>query len=317
MSLNQSKKGVSALIVIVGFVALIIVIIELIPYFAIIDGYFSTAPKLNYTQGVAVSFINVPASESPSSIFALSMQVTSNNRGAPASNVNLCLDNIGLFTLKSTSPCINIPTMFAGDSIPETFYLESPSNSEYANIPYEQQIGYYLNYSYSASSSQSLQFVSQQEYNSGSYSSLPLSLASFGTGGPISIFMSAQQPIIYGSTGQVQLILSNVGDGIVLGPVSVAISMNSNSIEVSPGLFGFTSNKYSNGTVVYSGNLPVGSTTENITIPVILNPTLESSLLSENTPYISPANIYVSISYSYEIDGFVPIRFNVQNYFIG
>ncbi len=311
------KKGATSLslLIVVAFIVIVLIVLLSLPSISIDLNLFSTAPKLNITQGVAVSSISAPSSVSPSSFFNINMYVSNNINGKAASNINLCLDNVGIFTVTSAQSCIRIPNMFSGSRIPETFSLHTPPNNAYGNIPYTQIIGYYLNYSYSASASQSFEFISQQAYNNGNYP--PPSLSSFGnTAGPISIFTSAQQPQIYGSTAQAELILSNVGDGIVLGPVHVSISMDSNQIEVSPDIFGFTTQKYANGTTIFTGSLPISTTTENITIPIVLNPTKESSLSSSGVPYFS-ANMQISISYSYEVDGFMPVKLNVVNYFVG
>ncbi len=307
----KGSSGASA-VAVVAFIVIIVIVFISLPSVSTDLNLFSAAPKLNATQGVAVSSVNAPASVSPSSSFNINIYIANNIHGKAATNVNLCLDNIGIFTVTPSIPCINIPSMVSGFTTPETFSLTAPASDAYGNIPYTQIIGYYLNYSYSASSSQSFEFVSQKEYNSGTYP--PPSLSTFGTAGPISIFTSAEQPQTYGSTAQAQLILSNVGEGIILGPIQISISTNSSQIDVSPGIFGFSSYTYANKTMVFTGSLPVSLTTENITIPIILNPAEERYLNSTGVPYFS-ADMHVSISYSYEINGIMPIKLNVINYF--
>lgn len=312
----SNKKGASglSLLVVVAFIVIVLIVVISLPSIAIDLHMFSTTPNLNVTQGVAVSSINSPTSVTPSSVFNLNMFVSNNINGKAASNINLCLDNIGIFTVKSSS-CVKIPSMFSGARVPETFSLGAPANSAYGNIPYTQEIGYYLNYSYSSSASQKFEFVSQQSYNNANYPTP--SFSSFGnTAGPITIYTSVTQPIIYGSTAQAQLLLENSGNGIVLGNVEVRISMDSSQIEVSPNLFGFSSHTYSNGTLVLTGSLPMTGSSQNITVPIILNQSKETSLSSSGVPYFS-ALMQVSVSYSYEVDSFIPIKLNVVNYFVG
>lgn len=320
---NKRGEASNSILVFVGIVVFIIIIVMLLPYISSALGLFNsggTPPPA--TQGVIVSAIRTPGSVSPATKFDVVFTVYNNINGKGATDINLCLDNIGLFTVVSSpnqngapQSCTQIPVLFAGGSIPETFSLESPADSAYENIPYAQQLGYFLNYSYQASASQSAEFVSQQAYNSNNYPYA--SSASYGnTAGPVSITTLLSAPAIYGSAAQVSLSLANSGTGIILGEVNVNISMDSTYINMTQPPAGFTyEHTYSNGTVVFSGKMLVGASSTFIILPISLNQTKLNALSADGVPYLS-SNIHISISYNYEESGFFPLAFNVQTYYI-
>ncbi|MCL5101068.1 MAG: hypothetical protein M1348_00450 [Candidatus Parvarchaeota archaeon] len=315
-----TKKGASSALMLVGFIVAIIIIIEVLPYASEALGIFSPPQPagLQVTQGVAVYSIDTPSSVSPSTNFNVNFLVKNNINGKPASNIKLCLDNLGLFKLV-TSPnmqggqpqqCTIISTLFTGGSLPEYFTLLAPSNSYYANIPYTPNLGYFLDYSYSASAAQSLEFVSQTAYSSNNYPAP--SYGSFdNTAGPISITTTATQPAIYNTAMNLQLNLANVGNGIVLGQVQVTVSINPSVLSMSQGSLGLTQLN----STTFRGNFSLGVSGLTLTLPLTLNSTRQSAALSAGVPYLS-SNVHVAISYTYEIDGYFPVSLNVQKYFV-
>ena len=319
---NKRGAASNSILVFVGIVIFIIIIVMLLPYISSGLGLFTSGGSPPpATQGVIVSAIRTPGSVSPSTRFDVVFTVYNNINGKGATDINLCLDNLGLFAVVSSpnqigapQDCTQIPILFAGGSIPETFALESPADAAYENIPYTQQLGYFLNYSYQASASQSTEFVSQQAYNSNNYPYV--SSASYGnTAGPVSITTLLSSPAIYGSAAQVSLSLANAGTGIILGEVNVNISMDSAYINMTQPPAGFTyEHSYSNGTVIFSGKMLVGAGPAFVILPVSLNQTKLSTLSANGVPYLA-SNIHVSISYNYEESAFFPITFNVQNYY--
>ncbi|MDP8012503.1 MAG: hypothetical protein RAK22_00160, partial [Nanoarchaeota archaeon] len=126
----------------------------------------------NSTQGVVISDIRYPASVSPLSTFSVTLYVSNNLNGNNADDITLCLDNLGVLNFTNAnqyggSPCVAINNLFAGETVPETFTLRSPSNGAYENIPYAEDVGYYLNYNYTTSFVQPVEFVSENALNSG------------------------------------------------------------------------------------------------------------------------------------------------------
>ena len=297
------------------------IVIILLPYISSDLGIFNSSPTPPpITQGVTASPIQYTSSVSPSTDFDVSFSITNNIDGKGATGIDFCLDNLGIFTIVSSpsqlssgpQECVSIPTLFAGGSVLETFRLSSPSDSAYQNIPYTQLLAYYINYSYRAGASQSLEFVSQQAYSSGDYPAP--SLSSYGnTAGPVSITTSAQLPAVYGTAAQISLALINAGTGMVLGPVNVNITMNSSEINMSQGLFGFTAHQHANGTVTFSGSLSVGTSSTSVTLPLSLGQNEESLLSSNSVPYFLSA-MQVSISYDYLENGFFPVTLKVESY---
>ena len=318
---NLGKRGQNAGVVFVGIIVVIVLVIIFLPYISADLGIFSTAgtpPPV--TQGVVVSSVGYTSSVSPNTQFDVSFTISNNIDGKGATSIDLCMDNLGLFTIASSpnqpssgpQECVDIPTLFAGGSVLEVFRLASPTNGEYENIPYVQEIGYYINYSYAASASQSLEFASEQAYSSRNYP-VP-SFSSYGnTAGPVSIETSAQLPAVYGTAAEVSLGLDNVGTGIVLGPVDINITMNSSEINMTQGLPGFTSHQYANGTVRFSGSLSVGQGTTTATLPIALSSKEDSALSAGNIPYFL-SNMQVSISYSYLENGFFRVALKVESY---
>ncbi len=290
-----------------------------IPYLLPFFGISTSPPPPPITQGVIVQSITPPGSVSPLSRFEVAFTLSNNIRGNQANNVVLCMDNLGIFSIVSNplgtrTACVNVPDMFPGALPRESYSLSSPSNGAYANIPYTQDLGYYLTYSYTTGASQNVEFVSQQSYNSQKYPYFQL--FSFGnTAGPVQINTSMSSPAIYGNDAQILLNLDNVGTGIILGTVSLSISMNSSLLNISsPQSFGLTSKQYQNGTIVFSGVEALGTGSTSITLPVQLNQNKMNSLQTSGVPYFL-SGMHVSISYNYEVDGFFPVTLNTETYY--
>ena len=306
----------------IGFVIVIILAFLFLPYISYNIGLVSPPNAGPITQGIKISSVNYPSSVSPSSTFGLSFFIANNLNGMSARNINFCLDDIGLFTISSSPAggfsngrCIRIPSLFAGGVIGESYSLVSPSNSNYANIPYTQDIGYYINYSYSSTASQEVEFVSSQSSSSGSFPSPPVSVSS-RTAGPISINTSISEPIVYGNDGALSISFSNTGTGVVFGYLSFNMTMNSSQMEIpSASTYGLTEVRLSSGMVLYSGSVFIGSGVASLTFPVGLNGAKASQLSSSGTPYYIP-DIKIAMSYEYEQDGFFPISLLSEKYFI-
>ncbi len=300
-----NNKGASALsvVVVIGFIAVIALLLpNITPYFGISPVKTLTVPP---TEGVIATGLSYPSSITPQSTFGVSFLLLNNLNGKDASNVNLCLDNLGLFTLTSGGRCVVVPSLFAGGSLSESYSLQSPPASAYGDIPYAQIVGYYINFSYGSSSVQSLQFVSQ-----GTSSGVPApQAASFdSSAGPVSVSSSAQQPIVYGQDAQLSVDIQNVGTGIVVGEMTITLSMNSSIINISSARnYGFTPVSYPNGTVVFTAQKYLGQSSLSIILPVSLNPSEESKLSDSGVPYVT-SNINMHISYSYEEDGFFQVK---------
>ncbi|MCL4399564.1 hypothetical protein M1293_03630 [Candidatus Parvarchaeota archaeon] len=322
MLIEKIGRKAQAGVFLIGFLIIIVLVFLFLPYISYNIGLVSPPNAGPITQGIKVSSVNYPASVSPSSTFGLSFFITNNLNGMVARNINFCLDDLGLFTI-SSSPfgsfsdgrCIRISSLFAGGVIGESFSLVSPSNSYYANIPYTQDLGYYINYSYSSTASQEVEFVSSQSSSSGSFPAPPVSISS-RTAGPISINTSISQPIIYGNDGALAISFSNTGSGVVFGYLSFNITMNSSQIEIpSPSVYGLSEKTLSGGLVIYNGSVFIGSGVASLTFPVGLNSAKASELSSSDVPYYIPT-IKLAMSYEYEQDGFFPISLQSERYFI-
>lgn len=318
MGINN-KKGTSSAVILVGLIVAVIVIIEILPYLSEAFGIF-TPPQpagLPVTQGVAISSLNVPSTVSPGTNFDANFLIANNINGKAANNIKLCLDSLGLFNIVSSpnSPgnpqqCTTISNLFTGGTIPEVFTLNAPSNGNYENIPYTQLLGYFLDYSYSASAAQSVEFVSQNAYTGNSYPAPPS--GSFGnTAGPVSITTVATQPSVYNTAMNLELSLTNVGSGILLGQVQVEVSIDPSVLALPQGAFGL---KQINSTT-FEGNISLGVSGATLTLPLGLNAAEQATVSSQGIPYLL-SNVHIAIAYSYEIDGYLPITLNVQKYFV-
>ncbi len=304
---NNKGAGTFSVLVIIGFIVVIFFMWPSIgPYLGITPIKTTTVPP---TEGVVASGITYPSSITPQSTFGVSFLLQNNLNGKVASDIHLCLDNMGLFTLSSGNRCLTVPSLFAGGVLSESYTLNSPPVSAYGNIPYVQTLGYYINFSYASSSVQSLQFVSS---NPSGTIPFPQTNSFDTTAGPLSITSSAQQPVVYGQDAQLNLNLKNVGNGIVIGLVNIVISMNSSLINMtSASNYGFVPTTYANGTVAFSASRYLGQTGLSLILPVVLNSKEESKLSTSGVPYIT-SNINFHISYAYEEDGFFDIKLLTQ-----
>ena len=274
--------------------------------------YFTYSPgpsPLPITEGVLVNY-SYPNLISPSSSFSINFRVSNNLAGNSAKNINLCLDDLGLFSVSSSSHCVGIPSLFAGGVLSESFSLTSPSVGEYGNIPYTQDIGYFVNFSYTSSATQSVIFASQNTLSSGA--TIP-STSFSRTAGPVAVATSVT-PVAYGNDALLQLILDNVGNGIVLGPVAMNISMNSAFINITTPPDGAKVFSYPNGTTVFSFLLNLGTSSLTMEMPIGLSPAEMSGLTSTSAPYSPPFDVHVALSYNYEEDGFFPIYLSAETY---
>ncbi len=310
-----NNKGVSALEILVG-IMFIVLIMLLLPYISSYIGLtglslYSNKYVGNITQGIVISSYTAPSSVSPSSTFGVTLYVSNNANGENAHGVFLCLDNLGIL-INSSPTCRFIPNIFSGITVPESFTLSTPSNGAYGNIPYIQDLGYYLNYSYYTHTQQSVEFVSSSSYSRGDYPT-PTVYSTGSSSGPVLVNTTLTQPIIYGQSGELNIVVDNYGRGVVIGPINMSIVMDSKIINISnPKIFGLSPHVYSNGTVVFTISKNIPASGVSFTIPINLVPSEESYLSSSSIPYIS-SNIQIYVSYDYIEEGFIPISLNTED----
>jgi hypothetical protein len=316
----------------VGAVLLLVIIVALFLYGPVLLNYLGLSPVPSATHlsnkvALAVSPINPPSKVSPSSTFGLTFLVI-NNYGSAASNIFFCLDNLGLFTILSSpqesSPvsngnaitsgrCVSIPSLVTGGTLSEAFTMSAPPTSSYGNIQYSQNLGYYLNFSYSGSASQQLEFVSQAASNSGSYPP-PQTQVSGVTPGPIQISTSSSQPIVYGQDIELTINLNNIGSGTPIGNANMSIVLNSSILTVTgASSLGLKTKTFSNGTEVLYDEVSIGPNGASITLPIALNSVEAGKLTSANVPDFTP-NLHFRVSYSYEQEGYLPIGLYISPY---
>ena len=274
----------------------------------------------NSTQGVVVSSFRIPASIPPKSPFSVVLYVSNNINGNNAQNIHLCLDNLGIIMNQSPT-CVLIPSLFAGGTLPEVFSLVSPPNSFYGNIPYTQEIGYYITYPYSSIIAQPVEFISQSSELSGKYPSIQN--AYNGSSGPVRLATFSQGPATYTDSSTVQVSLANTG-GEVLGFVTVYLAFNSSLLDIpNSNIYKLSSSPYCTqtspfnvpGLKVLCVNETLGLNGLQLSYPVNLTSTEASNLLSSNPPYIElGGQFYVGVRYTYETNGFFPIKLQTETY---
>ncbi|MCW1293973.1 MAG: hypothetical protein OH316_01660 [Candidatus Parvarchaeota archaeon] len=275
----------------------------------------------NSTQGVIISNFRVPSSVPPDSVFSAILYVSNNLNGNNAQGIRLCLDNLGII-LNQSQICQSIPSLFAGGTLPEIFSLKSPPNSFYGNMPYTQEIGYYITYPYSSTLSQPLEFLSQQAELSGKYPPVPTAFN--GSSGPVRLSTSTQGPVVYSDSSAVGISLLNTG-GEVLGNVTMYLAFNSSLLDIpnSGSIYKLSSSAYcadtapmaAAGLKVLCINLTLGLSGLQLSYPVNLTDTEASSLISSNTPYVDiGGQFYVGIRYDYETNGFFPLKLQTEVY---
>jgi len=328
----MNRKGVNGSGIAGGVVVLVIIIILFLygPYLLNSLGLspVPTSNSLNHTVAVGVLSVNAPVKVSPSSTFGAVFLVANNLNGKAASNIYFCLDNLGLFTILSSpetsSPnpngnaitsgrCVSIPSLATGDILSEGFTLLAPAANTYGNIQYSQNLGYYLNFSYIATASQQLEFVSQTASTSSNYPA-PVTQPSGVTAGPISFSSSSSQPVTYGQDIELGLSLNNVGTGVPIGNTQINIALNSSIINITDAnALGFTVKSFSNGTATFSKTITIGPTGASIELPIALSMGEYNKLTGSSIPYIQ-ANIHFSVSYSYEEEGYFPVGLYITPY---
>ncbi len=291
-------------------VALILIIVVVAAFL-----YFSYSPgpaALPATEGVEAIY-SFPASVTPSSTFGVNFYVSNNLAGGSASNINLCLDNLGLFSLASSSSrCVKIPSLFAGGTLFESFSLVAPLSSYYGNIPYSQNLGYFINFSYLSSATQSFVFLSPSTISSGKTG--PVESFS-STAGPVGIATSVSPQVAYGNDAYLELTLSNVGNGIPISNVDMNISMDTAFINMTSLPAGVKVYSYPNGTTVFSFSVDLGSGSVNMQLPIGLSSSELSGLTSTGVPNSPPFYAHISLGYDYEEDGAFPITLDTQTYY--
>ncbi|MCL4362322.1 MAG: hypothetical protein OH338_03080 [Candidatus Parvarchaeota archaeon] len=328
----MNKKGANGSGIAAGVIVLVIIVILFLygPYLLNSLGFspVPTATSLNHTVAVGVISVNAPAKVSPSSTFGATFLVANNLNGKAASNIYFCLDNLGLFTILSSpetsSPnpngnaitsgrCVSIPSLATGDILSEGFTFSAPPANAYGNIQYSQNLGYYLNFSYVATASQQLEFVSQSASTNGNYPA-PVTQPSDVTAGPIYFSSSSSQPVVYGQDIELGLSLNNVGSGVPIGNTQINIILNSSIINITDAsALGFTVKQFSNGTAMFSKTIVIGPTGASIELPISLSTSEFSKLSGSSIPYIQ-ANMHFSVSYSYEEEGYFPVGLYIEPY---
>ena len=320
----QPEKKHSAAEGVLIFVIVIVVLFVSLPFImptiqaALIPHYGQYVG--NSTQGVVVSSSRIPVSIPPKSLFSVVLYVSNNINGNNAQNIHLCLDNLGIIMNQSPT-CVLIPSLFAGGTLPEVFNLLSPPNSFYGNIPYTQELGYYITYPYSSIIAQPVEFISQSSELSGKYPSIQN--AYNGSSGPVKLSTFSQGPATYTDSSTVQVSLANTG-GEVLGFVTVYLAFNSSLLDIpNTNIYKLSSSPYCTqtspfnvpGLKVLCVNETLGLNGLQLSYPVNLTSTEASNLLSSNPPYIElGGQFYVGVRYMYETNGFFPIKLQTETY---
>ncbi len=320
----QSEKKHSAAEGVLIFVIVIVVLFVSLPFImptiqaALVPHYGQYVG--NSTQGVVVSSSRIPVSIPPKSLFSVVLYVSNNINGNNAQNIHLCLDNLGIIMNQSPT-CVLIPSLFAGGTLPEVFNLLSPPNSFYGNIPYTQELGYYITYPYSSIIAQPVEFISQSSELSGKYPSIQN--AYNGSSGPVKLSTFSQGPATYTDSSTVQVSLANTG-GEVLGFVTVYLAFNSSLLDIpNSNIYKLSSSPYCTqtspfnvpGLKVLCVNETLGLNGLQLSYPVNLTSTEASNLLSSNPPYIElGGQFYVGVRYMYETNGFFPIKLQTETY---
>ena len=320
----QPEKKHSAAEGVLIFVIVIVVLFVSLPFImptiqtALVPHYGQYVG--NSTQGVVVSSSRIPASIPPKSPFSVVLYVSNNINGNNAQNIHLCLDNLGIIMNQSPT-CVLIPSLFAGGTLPEVFSLVSPPNSFYGNMPYTQEIGYYITYPYSSIIAQPVEFISQSSELSGKYPSIQN--AYNGSSGPVKLSTFSQGPATYTDSSTVQVSLANTG-GEVLGFVTVYLAFNSSLLDIpNTNIYKLSSSPYCTqtspfnvpGLKVLCVNETLGLNGLQLSYPVNLTSTEASNLLSSNPPYIElGGQFYVGVRYMYETNGFFPIKLQTETY---
>ncbi len=305
-----NKKGQNALLVLIVIGVFIVVIFFVLPSFLNAGSSRYNGPL---SQGVIVSAVDIPSQVSAGSTFVATFSISNNLNGNNANNVLFCLDDLGLVA-NTSNTCLSILSLASGSTLPEKFFLKAPSASQYGNIPYAQYIGYYLTFSYSTGAQQSVEFASS---SSTSYPAPSLS-SSGQTAGPLEISSTTQsQPVLYGSGGQLadgQFIVSlnDIGNGIILGNATVYITIEKAIVNFVNVPTEFKLVNSTSLTDTYSINQTVGANTAQLpALTFTLNNTEYNYLTSNSIPYVS-SQIQMSVSYTYEEDGFYPVSFDTQ-----
>lgn len=320
----QPEKKHSAAEGVLIFVIVIVVLFVSLPFImptiqaALIPHYGQYVG--NSTQGVVVSSSRIPVSIPPKSLFSVVLYVSNNINGNNAQNIHLCLDNLGIIMNQSPT-CVLIPSLFAGGTLPEVFSLVSPPNSFYGNIPYTQELGYYITYPYSSIIAQPVEFISQSSELSGKYPSIQN--AYNGSSGPVKLSTFSQGPATYTDSSTVQVSLANTG-GEVLGFVTVYLAFNSSLLDIpNTNIYKLSSSPYCTqtspfnvpGLKVLCVNETLGLNGLQLSYPVNLTSTEASNLLSSNPPYIElGGQFYVGARYTYETNGFFPLELQTETY---
>ncbi len=320
----QPEKKHSAAEGVLIFVIVIVVLFVSLPFImptiqaALIPHYGQYVG--NSTQGVVVSSSRIPASVPPKSPFSVVLYVSNNINGNNAQDIHLCLDNLGIIMNQSPT-CVLIPSLFAGGTLPEVFSLVSPPNSFYGNMPYTQELGYYITYPYSSIIAQPVEFISQSSELSGKYPSIQN--AYNGSSGPVKLSTFSQGPATYTDSSTVQVSLANTG-GEVLGFVTVYLAFNSSLLDIpNSNIYKLSSSPYCTqtspfnvpGLKVLCVNETLGLNGLQLSYPVNLTSTEASNLLSSNPPYIElGGQFYVGVRYMYETNGFFPIKLQTETY---
>ncbi|MGC8681877.1 MAG: hypothetical protein ACP5TF_01115 [Candidatus Acidifodinimicrobium sp.] len=274
----------------------------------------------NSTQGVVISSSRIPSSVPPKSLFSAVLYVSNNLNGNNAQNIHLCIDNLGVIMNKSPT-CVVIPSLFAGGTLPEVFNLLSPPNSFYGNVPYTQEVGYYIVYPYSSIIAQPVEFISQSSELSGKYPAIQG--AYNGSSGPVRLSTLSQGPVTYTDSSTVQLYLLNTG-GEVLGNVTIYLAFNSSLLDIpNSNIYKLSSSPYCTqtspintpGLETLCVNETLGLNGLQLSYPVNLTNTEASNLLASNPPYVEfGGQFYIGVRYTYETNGFFPIKLQTETY---
>ena len=195
----------------------------------------------------------------------ISLILRNNIEGETAENVVISLDNVEPFKISECgvehdpaelrieeSNCItwfdtlgynyktfSIPSVTPGEEVETIYVLKAPAADQIANVYYEQDIFYNIQYQYRTSMFQSLLGMSQDEYRTRLSLGTQISGSQSNTAGAISIKQKTTTPVIYSldveKAFSVEYDLSNNGEGIVQPGSKLRVTFTyPNNIKLSP-----------------------------------------------------------------------------------
>ncbi len=215
----------------------------------------TTETQLSVFQGLGVTYFGVPTIGGQTPSFSvqrirpseeayLSMIIRNNAGGDKAEDLVVSLDNVKPFKMvecgeehteteirtDEQAQCVSwldninkpfrsfgIPSIAPGEEVELIYVLKAPSKNQVANVYYEHEIFYTMQYKYKTSAFQSIVGFSQEEYSNQVKSGTLSQLNQTNTAGAVNIKSKIKSPVIY-TLGKdkdflLEFELSNVGIG--------------------------------------------------------------------------------------------------------